>query len=139
MGRGQGLEHMSDLIIHLSRPPTPAPEGFVTWWFWKAAVFAHFPPPTPTSVPPAWQAYPELPVPLLPELHSKWVGRTSCDLKILQHYLGVPSENLNTVEEMSLRKLKFSQESKLPHSLFPLSFAGSVTFPRAMWLRLVLE
>lgn len=59
---------MSDLIIHPGRPPTPAPEGFVTWWFWKAAVFAHFPPPTPISVPPAWQAYPELPVPLLPEL-----------------------------------------------------------------------
>lgn len=51
------------------------------------------------------------------ELHSKWVGRTSCDLKMLKRYLSVPSEKLNTAGEMSVLKHRFSQEYKLADSL----------------------
>lgn len=51
--------------------------------------------PAPASVPEqaGRQAPQELSVLLLLERRSKWVGRTSCDLKTLEHFLGVPGES----------------------------------------------
>lgn len=57
-------------------------------------------------------------------LHSKWVGRTGCDLKTRKRYLGVPSEKLNTARVISFQKLKFSEVNKLKMLCFPLFSVG---------------